>query len=635
MQVNRLSLAIRTALLLSVGLGLSACLSSGGGSSSTPPAEQPPEAIVAATPPMVEACTASAGAVQVEEMCFQTFTVPSAAQAAMTPGTPGVVVTNDKLLTHLGAAADLNQARYTRYFLGNQAEQVPDAILVAVPGTLGGAHNYFPLAQNLMLRAQAAGLVVELWGFDRRSVLLQDTAGLDIAEAEQDPLIALDYLYGGELDLDLSPELDRRAVFYNQADVPFMVNWTPQVHSQDIDAVVDLARSRVRNGNVFLGGHSAGTGFVARYAATDFNLSGTGAEQPGYAKLRGLVLFEGQGGSLAAAPTPAQLDAVEAAADGGMYAAALAGTLGSYIAAPGLGPRQVASTEVLGMQMVFEQTINGTQALLQQAFGPDRTGASNSVYNQVPGFNDRPFPVTAGAALGTFQDDDNQPTPQFFHLSMGGLGEENEDGLREWLNNNQPLPDEVFTDNGPAPTLVTDSPLFWGKEVEPVSLAGIAPSLFAGGTNYSDWYYPSSGLLLANSAVGGANLGLDTSALSNPVELGGRGRSDIVNQTQARLIDVPVIGFGGTNGLTPVPGIWRGFANAIAACASLSCDGTTPRIVTGAADLSAFPTFGGPEGGFEVHMSEGYSHNDVLAADDDETNNVVAPLLAFIQRNTQ
>ena len=215
------------------------------------------------------------------------------------------------------------------------------------------------------------------------------------------------------------------------------------------------------------------------------------------------------------------------------------------------------------------------------------------------------------------------------------LGALNADGFVEWLDNDQPLPASVFTNNGPAPTTLLTPQLFWGVEAEPVNRGRLVPSLFVGETNYSDWYYPSTGLLIGNSATGGANLGLDTSVLSLPVDQGGRGRSDIVNQTQAQQIDVPVIGFGGTNGLTPVPGVWRSFANAIAPCASLSCDGTTTRMVTGASDLSAFPTFGGPEGGFEVHMSEGYSHNDVLAADDDATNNVIDPLLAFMERNAQ
>jgi hypothetical protein len=49
----------------------------------------------------------------------------------------------------------------------------------------------------------------------------------------------------------------------------------------------------------------------------------------------------------------------------------------------------------------------------------------------------------------------------------------------------------------------------------------------------------------------------------------------------------------------------------------------------------AFPTFGDVAGGFEVYISEGYSHVDVLTADDDETNNVIGPLLNFVSRNLQ
>ena len=45
----------------------------------------------------------------------------------------------------------------------------------------------------------------------------------------------------------------------------FIANWTNLVFSHDIDAVVGAARGAVEGGeNVFLGGHSAGTGFTAR-----------------------------------------------------------------------------------------------------------------------------------------------------------------------------------------------------------------------------------------------------------------------------------------------------------------------------------------------------------------------------------
>lgn len=570
------------------------------------------------------------------EFTIETHTLASAAKPARTPGSPGVTVPADhKLATQFGGTAiDLNRVRYTRYALTANAGKPVDAVLVAVPGTLAASHSYLVLAENLVRRMWADhGKVVELWGVDRRSVQLQDMAGLNTAERERNPLLALNWLYGGELGLPLDPKLARRAVFYDGTDVPFMANWTPQVHSFDIDAIVERARTVARNQTVYLGGHSAGTGFVARYAATDFDLTGAGPAQPGYKKLAGLVLFEGPGGALAAtAPTPAQLDAVIAAADGGLYDKVAAGALSAFVARPGLTPRVNASTEVSGLQIDVEGTINGTQALLQA----DQGGvAGNNVYNKVADFNKRAFPVTAGAALGTFMDDDNVARTEFYSVSIGILGDARADGTRVWLDNDAALPAAAFRDFGPMPATVSATGVTapWGKEVEPTNLKRLSRAFFLGDSTYSDWYYPSTGLLIGNAAAGGADLGLDTSALSKPVAQGGRGRSDIVNQTQARFIDIPVIAFGGTNGLTPVPGVWRPFAAALAPCAARSCKPDTPRVLPDPVPLVANRKFGGADGGFEVFMSEGYTHVDVLTANDDATNNVVRPLAAFMLRN--
>ncbi|HJW69143.1 MAG TPA: hypothetical protein VJ829_07290, partial [Candidatus Binatia bacterium] len=274
-----------------------------------------------------DACSFDATNACAVRVVQETVDIPSAAQPANTPGTPGVTVTDPKLLAQFGGGSfSLNNARYTRHFLAGPARQ-PDAILVLVPGFEGGAADFRILAQNLVARAKDAGLVLEVWAFDRRTNQLEDSAGLEIAEEFLSPEIALDWLYGGELGLPLDPLLvagpNRRAVFYNtQADVPFMASWTNLVFSRDIDAVVTAARAASRNQNVFLGGHSAGTGFTARYASTDFNLTGVGPADPGYAKLRGLVLLEGGGGSTGGAfLTNDTLDRIEAKFDGGLFGA--------------------------------------------------------------------------------------------------------------------------------------------------------------------------------------------------------------------------------------------------------------------------------------------------------------------------
>jgi hypothetical protein len=75
------------------------------------------------------------------------------------------------------------------------------------------------------------------------------------------------------------------------------------------------------------------------------------------------------------------------------------------------------------------------------------------------------------------------------------------------------------------------------------------------------------------------------------------------------------------------------YADSLAACTAPSCDGSTARVVDREQPNTAFPTFGNAAGGFEVFISEGYAHVDIVAAEDDETNNVIAPLLRFIERN--
>ena len=594
-----------------------------------------------------------------------TVDLPSTAQPAHTPGSPGVVVTNSSLIAQFGGSEfSLNNARYTRYYLSDQGDSQPDAIVVLIPGFEGGASTFAVLAESLARRAKEMSMVVETWAVDRRSNQLEDTAGLDIAEREQDPAIGLDFLFGEELGLDmgdtLASELNRRANFYNTTDdLAFMAQWTPLVHSQDIDAVVEAARSTARNANVFLGGHSAGTGYTARYAATDFNLEG-GPAEPGYAKVRGLIMLEGGGGSLSEdPPTDDALDRIEAAFDGGLYnavkngeprcvdgvtactsdaketdCAAFSSTscrpVSSYTVLAGLlTPQVLAVSEVAALEADLQ---GDTEMSILQA---DQNGVEgNNAVAQVPELGALTLllgtePATSTALIGLFLDDDGLAADQasFLATSLGAVGPP-EDGVRTWLNYGDELPAAVLPDNGPAPTDVEEAGV-WGQEVESTDLEGhMMPTFYRGQTNFSDWYYPSSGLSVTSG------LGLDSTALS-ALPPTGRGRSDIENLTQARNVDIPVIAFAGSNGLVPVPAGMLGYADTLAPCAAPSCDGTTPRVVDREQPNTAFPTYGDAAGGYEVHISEGFSHVDVVSAEDDETNNVVGPLFQFVQRNLQ
>jgi pimeloyl-ACP methyl ester carboxylesterase len=624
-----------------------------------------------------------------ELFCVSRLTVdiPSEAQPPNTPGSPGVVVTNDKLLAQFGDDFSLNNARYTR-FRSHRPGSTPDAILILVPGFEGGATNFKLLAENLIPRVAADGFALEVWAFDRRTNQLEDRAGIMIAEAQNDAQTALDWFFGNELGLPLSPALaglGRRAVFYDtHGDVPFIAQWSNLVFSRDIDAVVQAADAVVSNHNVFLGGHSAGTGFTARYAATDFNLSGSGDPEPGYAKLRGLVLLEGGGGSTGGSPlSDDTLDRIEAKYDGGLFGAVRDDaprcvdgttpcTIGTestdcagqsppvctepttaYAIVPGiLNPRILATPEPGVIQNRIDR---GGQTIIQV----DQGEPGNNVVEKVPDLATLAFlpDATGPAALGTFVDDDGvvAQVATFLATSVGSPGDE-VDGLLTWRDISQTQPEDVLPNNGPAPTELPGQR--WGQEKEVTDIIRFGDAFVAGATNFSDWYYPSAGQSVTSAPgrcsgvdgtcvagnVGapcaGENQAAADAQCSQSVDLDsaelsvGRGRRDIENLTQAANIDIPVIAFGGTNGSVPVPGRYVPFASSIGPCTAPTCDGS-PRIIDAESPNPAFPTFGGVAGGFEVHISEGFSHLDVLVAEDDADNNVVAPLAAFLVRNVE
>jgi len=597
-----------------------------------------------------------------------TLFVASTATPADTPDGAGIgVAPGTTLETQFGPSFDFNRAIYTRYRVTGAGD--PDAVLVLIPGFAGGSGSFSVVARHLLQRAVAGGqIVLEVWAYDRRTNFLEDSSGSDLAAAQFDPVLALDWYFGAEIGLSLDPQLSRRAVFHAGDDVPFIANFTRHVFARDIDAVVEEALGLTGSPAVFLGGHSLGTGFTAAYASTDFD-PGAGVDA-GYAKLNGLVLLEGGGGALPGAPpTDDALDLIIAKADGGLFHAVRdqaprcvdgtdcsttgdadcvavtlpTGALTNKCVDPveAFTGASTAGIAFINPEIQAAGVVTGIQGqvdpqglvLVQQDFG------SGVAVVNVPGLGilDALPAASAEAAAGFFLDDEFSPVAAFrgsFGYSDNGVNSpflgltipqaSTTDPFRLWINVDEPQPAAAIPDNGPA--FVAGE--VWGQEKEVSRLDRFFPALSSPGTNFGDSYFASSGLSTTNGLDGAGTFGgsLDSTALSVT-----RGRPDIENLTQALAINIPVIAFGGTNGLTPTGSDFRSFSQSIGTCTAPSCNGVTQRLVT---DLVVNPIFGGVNGGYEVHLIEGYAHIDVVSSEDDVDNTLLGPLHDFLVRNT-
>ncbi len=286
-----------------------------------------------------------------------------------------------------------------------------------------------------------------------------------------------------------------------------------------------------------------------------------------------------------------------------------------------LNPRVLASSEATALQSPYD--LNTHQIVGQLDLG----APGNNPVKKVPDLAGLALvpPSTVEGGFGTFLDKKGTIAKAFTFLAMSvGTPGPMVGGILTWMDIlHGPL--TPGPDLGPAPTTLPAGP--WGMDKEVTRLDRVLWAFFAGQTNFSDWYYPNAG----PSTTAGIDLG--STKLSAPPPTG-RGRCDIENLTQAGAINIPVIAFSASQGLATVPGDYVPFAQSIGKCTAATCDGSTPRVVDAQNPNAAFPSFGGPAGGFEVFVSEGFAHLDIVTAEDNADNHVVGPLSDFIARNS-
>lgn len=558
-----------------------------------------------------------------------------------TPGAPGVVA-SPKIVQLLGADPDLNRVHYVRTSVEKASGEPPRTILILIPGFLGGGTTFDPLARELVLRS---GGQIEVWAVDRRTNQLEDRSGgtyaLDHAVqgildgddaavqqafydgaqfyfADLDVAPLGDFPGPGDLDLDLDGVLDpqlplpdgfgvtRTAIIFEQNDLrSIFSHWGIDLYMRDWLRLAEAAREIVGpDGLVLMGGHSQGTTWSTTFAAYDFDPD-PAVVDAGHSHIDGLVLLEGGGVGPGQATKPslaeyqATIDTLlTESSDPGAPTVFLDDLFGFGIAPVDLGP-------------------SGEIAAIAGRLRPDDA----SIIQRTPIFGSGlaslvlSTPATNEAVVGLFLDDDfslvsafkasmgftdNGPNSLFLgaYRTSPAAGD-----VRRWKQFDDPTlptcPPATYDpaadggvgcairDMGP-PSAPGESPKTNGVQAEVTAMTDFLDTQF-GKANGFEWYFVSGRVNLDFS------YGNDSSALVAEALAIDPGDEGPLTVTQNASVAIPVIGIGGSNGLTPE---------------TKSFDRYFESIATPAADKQA-------------HVLEGYAHVDVINA----RSNAAVPLL--------
>ncbi len=428
--------------------------------------------------------------------------VPPAASAVVEPGVRReIAIVASKApppnpLTGDATPAEQNRLRVVRYRVDTAASSpvAARAIVIMMPGFLGGAGSFDPLARALVRRGKddPAG-PIEVWAIDRRSNLLEDTHGSDVAEVRQDTSWAERYYVEGE-----TIEGKTFAGFHDESDLPQESEWGMATTVDDLRAVVALVPPPERKGRVVLLGHSLGATIAEAYAAWDFADLAGGPATRGFDELAGLVLIDGVSG--------AELDP-PSAFDTTAYTATEPGTVGGggggAFSAPNLAQirkyQPFISLPFLGVA-VYEQAERMAMAATFAPAAPRL--ADDDLTNTlaiVLGLTSAQIPKLTNEAAFGFAFDDASCNVTIAGVSIGaGTGGPvaSYDSLfgPKLIHPSDPSASYTWVPfDRTSPTELTD-------------LRDAARSWYAGpGLNFAEWYFPAR-LTLDASFVGSLNI---------------------------------------------------------------------------------------------------------------------------------
>jgi pimeloyl-ACP methyl ester carboxylesterase len=466
-----------------------------------------------------------------------------------------------------------NVAIYFRYREDTPTPKPARAIIVAMPGFLGGGPSFDALARALVKQGISTGETVEVWAIDRRSNLLEDTRGFDSAFAFADPEIAHGYYFGNDTVGGVSFD-----GFRSEASIDFMSEWGLETHAEDLRRVIDSIQPNNQNSRVFLMGHSLGASFAEAYAAWRFSDDTRGVDA-----LAGIILLDGllQGSPISESE----------------YLNGVGGALSN----PGItGIREETRTSqlpILGQDVYTVSQILALRALEDPTGIIEEDDARDSLLEFVLSVGSVPK-MTNEAALAFGFDDASSPLA----FAVSHLGESTGGPLEEYtgiFGGTLVRPSDPNATYSWIDAFDTNTPEF-------TPLRALIDSMTLGGGNFYEWYFPAR-LALDLSAVGGAR-----------VEAGSYQEEFGLRATDGAEIDVPILAVA-TSLISPTD--YESLRARVA-----QTIGVGPN--TGATRNE--------EAGFSVlDLSATFGHLDPVTAPDSEQNPIPERVFQFVLSNVE
>ncbi len=323
--------------------------------------------------------------------------------------------TNGSVPADFDCSWDCDYIRFLRYRpVSAEVDPKPvKAVIVLIPGYMGGANSFDYLGRQIVSMAEADGEgSVEVWAMERRGNCLEDLKGMNAAEEGADPQIAIDYYFGGG-----TVGGSTFKGFHSDGDLAVLSEFGLELLMKDVWTVITIKIPDInaRKQCVFIGGHSMGGSFTSFFAGWDFDGNVSTLNDAGYMNCAGLIGMDGNVGPRSSAmEEDAYFEALNKIRSGEESRLNLF---------TGVTPEAMALLEILAMNAYMHpdeeaatiktipystSTKNLIKLLHSRNLGHYLTGS--------PAIKD--FRYTNEALLGVFLDDNFQPV-SFLQASLG------------------------------------------------------------------------------------------------------------------------------------------------------------------------------------------------------------------------